>query len=230
MVNSIWIRLLGIALLAGVYLPSLRPLLAQEPDKPLRELFVPFEELDVLLGNDARRVYMTRAEYEELLVNARVVPNTVPPAKLALLVANYQAEVGEGRATIRGELQLEVLDAGIQVLVLPFSGVGVRAAKLDDAPASLAKNDQGQTWLFVEGIGKHRLSLDLVMPLQSMRHSKPCSSKSPQGLRVNFILPFRATLKSSPVLPWLAVKSTRPQAQPSLRSCPPLRPCQWSCR
>ena len=165
MFNSIWIRLIGVALLAGVCLPTFSLLLAQEPEKPLRELFVPFEELDVLLGNDARRVYMTRAEYEELLVKARVVPNTVPPTKLALLVANYHAEVGEGRATIRGELQLEVLDAGIQVLVLPFSGVGVRAAKLDDAPASLAKNDQGQTWLFVEGMGKHRLSLDLVMPI-----------------------------------------------------------------
>ena len=165
MFNSIWIRLFGIALLAGVCLPSLRSLLAQEPDKPMRELFVPFEELDVLLGSDARRVYMTRAEYEELLVQARVVPDIVPPAKLALLAANYYANVGEGRATIRGELQLEVLDAGIQVLVLPFSGIGVRAAKLDDAPASLAKNDQGQTWLFVEGMGKHRLSLDLVMPI-----------------------------------------------------------------
>ncbi len=165
MFKLIGIKLLAFGLFAAVYIPALRVLEAQEPEKPLRELFVPFEELDVLLGSDARRVYMTRGEYEELLVKARIEPNKIPPAKLALLVANYQADIGEGRATIRGDLQLEVLDAGIQVLVLPFSGVGVRAALLDGGPASLAKNDQGQTWLFVEGVGKHRLTLDLVMPI-----------------------------------------------------------------
>ena len=83
MVNSMWMRSCGVALLVGICLPSIGLLLAQQPEQPLRELFVPFEELDVLLGSDARRVYMTRAEYEELLVRARVVPNTVPPTKLA---------------------------------------------------------------------------------------------------------------------------------------------------
>ena len=165
MVKSTWIRLIAFLAIvfSGLYACGL--LEAQEPEKPLRELFVPFEELDVLLGNDTRRVYMTRAEYETLMQKALVEPNKTPPAKLALLVADYQAEIGDGRAIIRGDLQIEVLDAGVQVLTLPFSGVGIRTASLDDSPASLARNEQGQTLLFVEGVGKHRLKLDLVMPV-----------------------------------------------------------------
>ena len=89
---------------------------AQEPEKPLRELFVPFEELDVLLGNDARRVYMTRTEYEELLEKARITPAKSAPTKLALLVADYQADIGEGRASMLGKLQIEVLEAGVHGL------------------------------------------------------------------------------------------------------------------
>jgi len=138
---------------------------AQEPEQPWRELFVPFEELDVLLGSDTRQVYMSRAEYEDLLSKANVKADQAPPEKIALLSANYRAEVSEGRAAIQGELQLEVIEAGMQVLPLKFSGVGVRTAKLDDAPAALAKNDQGQVWLFIEGVGKHRLTLDLIMPI-----------------------------------------------------------------
>ena len=135
------------------------------PQKPLRKLFVPFEEIDILLGNDTRRVYLTRAEYEELLAKSNVKAAQVAPTKITLLSANYKAEIGEGRATIRGELIVEVLDTGVQVLPLAFSGVGVRSAKLDDASASIAKTDAGQTLLFVEGVGKHRLTLDLVMPV-----------------------------------------------------------------
>ncbi len=177
-------------------------LAAQELQKPLRELFVPFEELDVLLGNDTRRVYMTRGEYEDLLEKANIKKNQAAPEKAVLLVANYQIEIGEGRATIHGDLQLDVLADGVQVLVLPFSGVGVRVASLDDTPASLAKNDQGQTLLFVEGIGKHHLTLDLVMPVatdsaqQSLQFQIPTA---PTG-ELTLSVPGNIEIKSGPAV------------------------------
>lgn len=158
-------RVVVMAMLACIAIAESSVTSAQEPDQPWRELFVPFEELDVLLGSDTQRVYMGRDEYEDLLSKANVKAGQAPPEKIALLAANYRAEVGEGRAMIQGELQLEVLDAGLQVLPLKFSGVGVRSAMLDDVPAALAKNAQGQVWLFVEGVGKHRLTLDLIMPI-----------------------------------------------------------------
>jgi hypothetical protein len=202
MVKS-WSQILfALVSLIGSYVSLGGVLIAQAPAQPMRELFVPFEELDVLLGDDTRRVYMTRDEYEELLSKARVEPDKTPPAKLALLVADYQAEIGEARATIRGDLQIEVLDGGVQVLVLPFSGVGVRGALLDDSPASLAKNDQGQTLLFVDGVGKHRLTLDLVMPVatdaaqQTLQFQIPTA---PTG-ELNLSVPGNIEIKSGAAL------------------------------
>ena len=45
MVKSIWIQLLAVVLLAGTNSQLMVALVAQEPEKALRELFVPFEEL-----------------------------------------------------------------------------------------------------------------------------------------------------------------------------------------
>ncbi len=157
-----------LAILTLAFFPSL--LLAQAPaplrDKPLRELFVPFEELDVLLGKDSNRVYMTRAEYEQMVKLARRRPELEPPLKQALLSATYRAAIDDGRANIVGELEIDLLAAGWQTIPLSFAGVGIRTAELDDAPAALAKDEKGRTMLFLQGVGKHRLTLDMVLPVE----------------------------------------------------------------
>lgn len=48
---------------------------------------------------------------------------------------------------------------------LRFLGIGILAAQMDDRPAALAKNEQGETLVFVEGLGKHQLTLSMVMPV-----------------------------------------------------------------
>ncbi len=134
-------------------------------EKPLRELFVPYDELDVLLGPDTNRVYMSRDEYEQLRRDAHVKPGDSLPLTHALLEADYNVQVEAGRAAIKGVLQIEVLDKGLHALPLQFSGVGILAAQLDDRPAALAKNDQGETLVFIEGVGRHQLKLEMVMPV-----------------------------------------------------------------
>ena len=43
----------------------------QDPNQPLREIFVPFEDLNVILENDKQRVFLTRQEYDDLVKQAR---------------------------------------------------------------------------------------------------------------------------------------------------------------
>lgn len=159
-----------IAAFLGLILGDLSIAKAQErnpanTDKPLRELYVPFESLDVLLGKEANRVFMTREEYNDLKRKAEIEPSRDVPVKHALLSADYKIAIEQGRATVQGELQVESLVTGWQAISLPFHGVGIRSARWDDAPAALAKDESGAGLLFIRDIGKHSLNLDMVMPV-----------------------------------------------------------------
>ena len=74
----------------------------REFKKPMvREIFVPYAELETLLESQARRVYMTRKEYAELLKEAvKQAPNE-PPHAASIVAADYQITLGDGRAQAR---------------------------------------------------------------------------------------------------------------------------------
>ncbi len=141
------------------------PLLAADPPKadppkqeePIREIFVPFEDLDVLLDGDAHRVFLERAEYEELIAKAKSSPEEETPNSWLTLAADYQLIIDEGRATIQAAIDIELFSMGLFAVPLALDGVGVRSAMLDDAVAPLGRSDKGQLNVFVEGKGKHRL-------------------------------------------------------------------------
>src|SRR5262245_51008141 len=98
---------------------------------PAREIFVPFEELNVLLEGSTRRVLMSRTEYDELIKQARKTPDDKKPLEAALLAADYAATIENLRARITAKLTCEVLADGLHVLPLPLEGVGVLDASLD---------------------------------------------------------------------------------------------------
>ncbi len=138
-----------------------------QPPQPIREIFVPFDDLHILLEGEAQRVFLTRQEYEDLLVKAQIVSAERAPQSMLLLSAEYDTTIQQQRALMRGVLWVEVLEPGLQALPLEISGVGVRRATLDGEPASLGRDDQGRLLLFVEGVGRRQLELDLVMSLQA---------------------------------------------------------------
>ncbi|MBI2477161.1 MAG: hypothetical protein HYV60_00425, partial [Planctomycetia bacterium] len=141
---------------------------AAEPNiKPIREIFVPFDDLNVLLEGDAERAFLTREEYEDLIARAKQTPIEHAPHQVLLLSADYDTTIQQERAAIRGKLWIEVLEAGLHAIPLELNGVGIRTALLDGEPASLGRNSQGQVLLFVEGTGKKQLELDLVTALQT---------------------------------------------------------------
>lgn len=161
---------------------------AGEPRPLVREIFVPFADLDVLLENQPQRVLLSRSQYEALLAKAVKAPESRPPEAALLLSADYVATLEEERARLEGKLSIEVLDDGLQSLALDFSGVGLRRALLDGKPASLARLGDGRLVLLVEGKGRHELALELVAPLETTAARQVLSFRLPQPASARFRL------------------------------------------
>jgi hypothetical protein len=131
-----------------------------------RELFVPFDDLHVLL--QGQRVMLPRAEYERLLNEAaKNAPEPAAPARAILVAADYEVTVGPQWAEITGQLSIDVLADGLLAVPLELGAVGLRRAWLDDRPAPLGAADGRPLVVFVEGRGRHALKLDLVAPLET---------------------------------------------------------------
>ena len=138
-----------------------------KPDEVIREIFVPFEDLNVLLEGQSRRVLLTRDEYEELLKKAKKVPKTKAPQPVVLISADYTISIRAERAQLSGTLVFDVLDDGLQAVPLELSGVGLRKAALDGRGAAIGRAGGGRPALFVEGRGRHQLVLEMVAPVET---------------------------------------------------------------
>ena len=128
-----------------------KPLFAQDkpaneksPKEFQRQIYVPFESLDVLLQGNSNRVLLTREEYDALLKSAKTREIKRAPLDSAIVSAKYSGEVSDGVAIIKGELIVESLNEGLTQILLPFSGVAIRSAMVGDKPAKLWRTPKGQ--------------------------------------------------------------------------------------
>ena len=162
-----------ILLLTCLWLPAVGPgwCTAEEPDltkkQTVRELFVPFEDLSVLLQRQPQRVLLSRAEYEELVRKAKKSPEKQVPYAAVLVSADYTAAIQQQRARLTGTLTVDVLEDGLHAVPLELAGVGLHSAKLDGKDAAIGRADDGHLSLFVEGVGRHELVLEMVAPLET---------------------------------------------------------------
>ena len=171
---------------------------AQQPaEQPIREIFVPFEDLNVILESQAQRVFLTRQEFDALLEKAKTKPQTNVPHKLALVAAQYEGTLEEGRALVTGNLTIEVLDDGLFALPLDLAGVGIRSAVLDDKPAALTRNEHQQPVLLVQGKGLHKLTLSLTAPLATAAAQQSLSVTLPTttAARLSLAVPGNVEVK-----------------------------------
>ena len=146
---------------------------ASEPAAKTREIYVPVSDLKVLLESEPHRVLLTRQEYDALLKKAKKAPETHVPQATVSVSSDYDITVDEGRARLRGTIAIDVLEEGLHAVPLDFGGVGLLAAKLDDQPAPMGYAADGKLNLLVTGIGRHRLALDMVAPLE-MSSAQQC--------------------------------------------------------
>lgn len=158
--------------------------------KPLREIFVPFDDLQVILESDKNRVFLTREEYEELLKVVQAKAAKQGPVNVVMLQSAYTGKIDDGRAQVTGKIELEVLQDGWQIVPLPLGYVGVKSATLDGKPAAIGRDVRGNVRLFVNGLGKHQLELQLTAAvpaaaaLQTLNIALPISSAATLDLSV----------------------------------------------
>lgn len=163
-----------------------------------REIFVPFEDLHVVLEGAPRRVLLTREEYANLLERARREAEDRPPLEATLVAADYHVRVEEGRAVLTGRATVEVLGEGLHVVPLEVDGVGLRAARLDGRGAPIGRADDGRLTLFVEGVGSHELELEAVSALQTTAARQILSFHlpTPAATRLSLTAPGDVEVKS----------------------------------
>ncbi|MGA0041339.1 MAG: hypothetical protein ACO3NZ_15970, partial [Pirellulales bacterium] len=152
---------------------------ADEP-QPVREIFVPYSDLDLLLEGSAERVFVSREEYQALL--AKVKPDDLadpPPRDAVLLAAAYRVTMAGERAFLEGSLELEVLSPGLQVVPLDLDRVGLLSASLDEKVAVLGRGDDGRLLLFVEGVGRHSLALQATTRIEASAAQQAVSFRVP---------------------------------------------------
>ena len=114
-----------------------------------------------------KRVLLGREEYDDLVKKAKTAPETHAPRPAAIVAADYAVTVGQQRAEIQGTLTVDVLEDGLHALPLDLGGVGLQDAKLDNRNAAIGRDDAGRLVLFVEGLGRHELTLAMVAPLET---------------------------------------------------------------
>ena len=154
----------------------------EKKERPIvREIFVPFEDLEALLEGQPRRVLLPRAEYEELLKKAVKDPERKAPLSVTLIGADYTVTAEEDRARLTGKLAVDVLEDGLFTVPLDLAGVGLRRATLDGKDAPIGRDDSGKLTLFVEGAGRHELELSMVSPLETTAARQQLSFRLPRA-------------------------------------------------
>jgi hypothetical protein len=148
-------------------IPTLQAAESPKPEVAPREIFVPFNDLNVLLEQQPKRVLLSREEYNDLLKKAKKTPDEHAPQKGLIVSADYNAKLTPQRAEILGTLGIDVLEDGLHALPLDIAHVGLRSAKIDGRGASLGQSEGGPLTLFVEGKGRHELQLEMVAPIVS---------------------------------------------------------------
>lgn len=170
----------------------------QQPTPTTREIYVPLDQLDVLLEGPTRRVLMSRTEYDELMRKARRRPTDRVPQEALLSAADYELTIDDLRASIRARLTCEVLADGLHALPLDLHDVGIRTALLDGRPASLGRGDDGRPTLFVAGRGRHEAVLTLVTPLETDAAQQRLNLRLPRppAARLGVVVPGNVEVRS----------------------------------
>lgn len=150
---------------------------------PERRVYVPLEDLDVVFERDQRGVVLPREKFLELTAAARKnSPNAshVPPGAV-LSSAEYRARFDGDQLVLAAELEFRQFTKGRQALALPFRGVALETARLDDQPAQLGRSAEGDKplILFSNAAGRHRLKIELSARLATVGADRAAAFELP---------------------------------------------------
>ena len=147
------------------------PAFADEPAVPQRRVYVPLTDLDVLFDRDQQGVLLTAEEFQKLSELARAATANRPKAPgvpLAWTTANTTAQALDDQLLLTVRAELEQFQPGWQQVSIPLARTAIEQAKLDGEPALVARGDDGSLLLFIDGLGKHTLELQLSTELAAV--------------------------------------------------------------
>ncbi|MGE5194285.1 MAG: hypothetical protein ACM3U2_17485, partial [Deltaproteobacteria bacterium] len=147
---------------------------ADEPAGP--RVYVPIEDLDVVLEHDKRGVILSKAEFLKLAAEARKNLDETPQSLRKVVVSGvqYTARVEEQQLVLGAVIQLNQLARGWQTVTLPYRGLAVEGAMLDEKPAKIGRGTGDGRPLVVlsHDAGKHVLKVELSAPLTTVGSDK----------------------------------------------------------
>src|SRR5512146_2532609 len=112
------------------------------PNEPAgRRVYVPIEDLDVILDQDKQGVILPRAEFLKLAAEAKRQLDENPASPRAIVVsrARYSARTQDNQLVVSAVIEFSQLARGWQRVTLPFTGMSVEGATLDDKPAEIGR-------------------------------------------------------------------------------------------
>ena len=207
-----WLKRLAIALC--LFFVCAEYAAAQEmppSDAPVvREIFAPSDQIPYLLHGGNERVWLSRNEYQALLASVEKAPVETPPFNIALKQARYDIRIEGEKAAIRGELALDVLAPGWQLLKLDLSGLAVDSSASGGANHPLARGDDGSVYFVTNQQGERSLVLTMQAPVTRTQTLQTIRIRLPQGAANQY----RVTVKGNVELTAGATVASRSYSEP----------------
>ena len=133
----------------------------------LRVVYVPFEDLNVVLGDGVDRILVDRSEVLALL-EFESKTESVPPREFVWQQADYKFQLGQRVAHVSARMVGRAFNDRGTVVPLPWRGVSIRLIQLNgQAPAVFWSHDRSERRLnlLVHEAGEVVLDVELTLPL-----------------------------------------------------------------
>ena len=136
-----------------------------------RRIFVPVEDLDVVVEQDKQGVVLPRAKFDVMLTQARAnAEKNAVPAGIAVVLTNadYAARIVGDQLLISVTAELTQFEDDWRETKLPLQRLALEQALVDDAPALIGRHADGTVSLITDTRGKHTVKLQLSTELTSL--------------------------------------------------------------
>ncbi len=165
-------------LMAVLLFASASPMLAQAQLRDLvtdlteaRRVFVPVEDLDVIIERDKQGVLLPRAKFDVLLTQAKAnAEKNAVPAGIAVVLtsADYAAQIVGDQLLLSVTAELTQFDDEWRESRFALQRLSLEQVLVDDAPALVGRHTDGSVSLFTDTRGKHSLKLQLSTELNAL--------------------------------------------------------------
>ena len=175
-VRSIIAASTAMCLAALAFLLPATPSYAQQASAELRRVYIPADQLDVVINRDKRGAVLPREEFEKLfsaaLANAQDVPK--PPSRILATHAEWKARFEQQQLLITARIDFTHFADGWQQIHMPVNNFAIESAEVDGKPARIGRSTDRAGFVYVlsDTPGEHTLEMELSTPLAAVGSDK----------------------------------------------------------